>query len=83
VPAERHVIAPFISFLLLYDAFIQGVPSPFIKVHQNFAQIGNFCFEEGGQSKAARAKTIEYRYKHFTPSRPRIWRRFQKSNKKL
>jgi len=41
------------------------------------------AFEEGGQSKDARAKTIEYRYKHFTTSRPRIWRTFQKSNKKL
>jgi len=30
-------------------------------------QLGISAFEEGGQSKAARAKTIiEYRYKHFT-----------------
>jgi len=41
------------------------------------------AFKESGQTKAARAKTIEYRYKHFTSSRHRIWRRFQKSNKKL
>jgi len=25
VPAQRHVIAPFITFLLLYGGFIQGV----------------------------------------------------------
>jgi len=71
VPAQGHVIAPFISFLLLYGVFIQGVSKKRYgrfsgKVHTNFAQIGNFYFKEGGQSKAARAKTIEYRYKHFT-----------------
>jgi len=48
VRAQRHVIAPFISFLLIYGVFIQGVSNKRDgrfsgKVHQNFAQIGNFC----------------------------------------
>jgi len=34
------------------------------------------AFDGGGQSKTARAKTIEYPYNHFTSS-------IQKSNKKL
>jgi len=45
--------------------------------------LGISAFEESGQSKAVGAKTIEYLYKHFTSSRPRIRRTFQKSNKKL
>jgi len=46
-------------------------------------KLGISALEEGGQSKAARAKTIEYQYKHLTSSRPGIWGGFQKSNKKL
>jgi len=30
------------------------------------------AFDDGGQSKAAREKTIEYRYKHFTSIKPII-----------
>jgi len=41
-------------------------------------KLGISAFEEGGQDNA-RAKTIKYRYKHFTSSRLRIWHRFQKS----
>jgi len=49
MPAQNHVIAAFISFLLLYGGFIQDVLNKRDmefsgKLHQNFAQIGNFCF---------------------------------------
>jgi len=33
--------------------------------------------------KDAAAETFEYRYRHFTSIRLRIWRRIQISNKKL
>jgi len=78
VPAQRHVIAPFIGFLLLYGVFIQSVSNK--RVMDDFLEkctkislkLGISAFEEDGQSKAVKAKIIEYRYKHFTSSRPRI-----------
>jgi len=78
MPIQRYVIAPFISILLLYGGFIQGVSikrvmDDFLKKCTKISlKLGISTFEGSGQSKAARAKTIEYRYKHFTSSRPRI-----------
>jgi len=66
------------GFLLLYGGFIRGVSNKRViddfleKCTKISLKLEISAFEEGGQSKAARAKTIEYRYKHFTSSRPRI-----------
>jgi len=59
VSAQRHVIAPFISFLLLYGGFIQGVLNK--RVMDDFLEkctkislkFGISAFEEGGQSKGS------------------------------
>jgi len=54
VPAQRHVIAPFISFLLLYGAFIQGVsnkPDFLEKCTKISLKLEISAFEEGGQSR--------------------------------
>jgi len=65
VSAQCHVIAQFISFLLLYGVFIQSVSNKRVlddfleKCTKIWLKLGISAFEEGGKSKAARAKTIE------------------------
>jgi len=64
VPTQRHVIASFNSFLLLYGVSIQGVSNK--RVRNDFLEkcikislkLGISAFEEGGQSKAVSVKTI-------------------------
>jgi len=64
VSAQRHVISPFISFLLFYGGFVQGVSNK--RVMNDFLEkctkisliLRISAFEESGQIKAARAKTI-------------------------
>jgi len=58
------VIAPFISLLLLYGGFIQGVSNQRVmddfleKCIKILLKLGISAFEGGGQSKTARAKII-------------------------
>jgi len=62
MPAQRNVIAPFISFLLLHGVFIQGVSIKRVmddfleKCTKILLKLGISAFEECGQSKACRSK---------------------------